>query len=182
MKDSARRLVDGAMMAALAASALSAGGCARSDKTTDVAQDSILVKDADVAEHKTDTAGAATAALVRERGATPEAPALTSGAPVTRPADVSGSSAGTLQPPRRVNPSPVLPSREPTPIRRTDIVPAAPIPAQPTTTPPVPQPVTQPVSPQTPPVTQPAVPVTPPAQPIPASKKDSSRDSLSVRR
>lgn len=170
MKDSAKRLADGVIAVALVA--LCAGGCARKDKGADVAQDSILVKDADLAEHKTDTAGAATAALVKERGATPQPPTLTSGAPVTTTSDVAGSG-GRLQPPKRVNPSPVLPSRQstqtsaPTPPPVRDAVPSSPI-----TPPPVMQPAV-------PPSSQPAQPI--PAQPIPAPKRDSSkRDSISV--
>lgn len=175
MKDSMplRKLVDGAIVLALVGSALSAGACARRDKTPDVAQDSILVKDADVVEHKTDTAGAATAALVRERGAIAETPTLTSGARVSRSSDVTVAPGGTLRPPRRVNPSPVLPAREPTPLTRTDPLPTSPLPTQPATPP---TPVTQSVSPQPRPVTQ------PPAQPLPTPKKDSSPDSLSVTR
>lgn len=174
MKDSARRLVDGAVIVALAAGGLTIVACGRSDKTADVAQDSMLVKDADVAPEKTDTAGAATAALVRARGATPGMPALTNGAPVRRSADLprvpaSGvpTTSGGLQPPKRVNPSPVLPARESTAGRPTDPVTTSPL-SPPRVIPP--QPPTQPVSPQPQPVRQPS--------PIP--KKDSSRDSLSA--
>jgi hypothetical protein len=171
MKHTANGLLDGAFALALAVVTLSAGACGRQDKTSDVAQDSILVKDADIAEHKSDTAAAATAALVRERGALPQAPTLTNGAPVDRSS--GGTSSGTLQPPRRVNPSPVLPPRESAPIQRAAPLPTSPLTPQPATPP---TPVTQPVSPQPPPVTQ------PPAQPSPAPKKDSSRDSVSVSR
>jgi hypothetical protein len=62
------------------AALLLAAGCAKSGKTADVAQDSILVKDAGIGGNKTDTANS-------NRG---------------------------LQPPKRVNPTPVLPGREST--------------------------------------------------------------------
>jgi hypothetical protein len=171
MKDSARRVFETGLVLALAATLLSVAACGRSSKASDVAQDSILVKDADV-EHKTDTAGAATAALVRERGATPAQPTLTAGAPVQRsantittaPTTTTGAiSTGTLQPPRRVNPSPVLPPRESTSTRRD--TPTTPLSPQPVTTP---RATVQPVSPQPPPVIQPS----------PVPKKDSSGDTL----
>lgn len=181
MKDSARRVFETGLVLALAATLLSVAACGRSSKASDVAQDSILVKDADIAGHKTDTAGAATAALVRERGATPAQPTLTAGAPVQRsantvtsvPTTTSGAaSAGTLQPPRRVYPSPVLPPRDSTYTRRD--TPVTPPPSlQPVTTPPVttPRATVQPVSPQPPPV----------IQPTPAPKKDSSGDTTVIR-
>lgn len=148
---------------------LLAAGCAKSDKTADVAQDSILVKDADIEGNKTDTAGAATAALVRARGSAANAPVLTSGAPVKRAPDaVSTTVPGGLQPPKRVNPTPVLPGRESTATPRTPPASGTQLSPQPTTPP---TPVTQPVSPQPPPVTQPS----------PTPKKDSTkRDTLSL--
>src|SRR5437762_13935270 len=102
------------------AALLLAAGCARSEKAADVAQDSILVKDADVGGKKTDTAGAATAALVRARGSAANVPVLTTGAPVKRAPDVSGANSNSvLQPPKRVNPTPVLPGRESTSTQRS---------------------------------------------------------------
>lgn len=176
MKDSAR-ILSQALRLATAATMVGAIACAKSNKSSDVAQDSILVKDADVAGNKTDTAGAATAALVREKGATAQPPALTTGAPVNRSTDVAPAVPGTvapqrnrtstaqpvLQPPKKVYPSPVLPPREST----TATPPSSVI------SPTSPQPVTQPVSPSPPPVTQP----TPPSP-----KKDSSAASVGALR
>ena len=170
MKDSVRILGKTFRLGAVAAIIVSAG-CGRSNKAADVAQDSILVKDADVSGNKTDTAGAATAALVREKGAAAQPPTLTTGAPVTRSSDVAPavpttsaptSRTSTPQPPKKVYPSPVLPPRESTTSTPRSSVISSPI---------SPMPVTQPVSPPPPPVTQP----TPPTP-----KKDSSTDSLSV--
>ena len=97
------------------AALLLAAGCAKADRAADIAQDSILVKDADIGGNKTDTAGAATAALVRARGSAVDIPVLTIGAPVKRAPDVSGAKSNRgLQPPKRVNPTPVLPGREST--------------------------------------------------------------------
>ncbi|MDQ6717442.1 MAG: hypothetical protein M3Z17_03720 [Gemmatimonadota bacterium] len=160
MKDSARRLFDVGVAAALTSAVLAMAGCGRTNKTADVAQDSILVKDANVAEHKVDTAAAAST-LVRDRGSAAAIPALTSGAPVKRaPASAATEvSRGTLQPPARVNPTPVLPGRD------TGAVTLPPPRIDPMVAPPVqrPPPVTQPVSPSPPAVLQ------PPATP----KKDS---------
>ncbi len=113
MKDSARRLFDVGVAVALTTAVLAMAGCGRTNKTADVAQDSILVKDADVAEHKTNTPPAA-ATLVRDRGSAADVPSLTSGAAVKRAPSsaATGSSRGGLQPPARVNPSPVLPGRD----------------------------------------------------------------------
>jgi hypothetical protein len=132
-----------------------AAACAKSNKSSDVAQDSILVKDAG---DKTDTAGAATAALVREKGATAQPPALTTGAPVNRTTDVAPAvpttaapqrnRASVPPPPKKVYPSPVLPPRESTTATpRSSVI-----------SPTSPPPVTQPVSPSPPPVTQPTPP------------------------
>jgi hypothetical protein len=175
MKDSVR-ILSRTMRVAIAAAMIATAACAKSNKPADVAQDSILVKDADVAGNKTDTAGAATAALVRERGSGAQLPALTNGAPVTRSSDggpaVPPTSATrttrastaqpTLQPPKKVYPSPVLPPRE-----STVTTPRGSVISTPTS----PPPVSQPVSPQPPPVSQPIP---------PAPKKDSSADSLSA--
>ena len=175
MKDSAGRMGKSLGVAGVAV-ILAVAACSKSNKANDVAQDSILVKDADVAEHKTDTAGAATAALVRERGASgAQLPALTTGAPVTRAPDVATPPPTTqLTPPRRVNPSPVLPPREPRSGAGTDSVTHTQTAPRPTVQTP---PVTQPVSPSPPPVPPPL------SQPIPpAPKKDTSTDSLRVSR
>jgi hypothetical protein len=153
------------------AALLLAAGCAKSDKAADVAQDSILVKDADIGGNKTDTAGAATAALVRASGSAANAPVLTTGAPVKGAPDVGGATSnGVLRPPKRVNPTPVLPGRESTVTPRS-----TPITGMQLNPPPVPPPtpVTQPVSPPPPPVTQPSA----------TPKKDSTKgDTLSLSR
>src|SRR2546423_5381676 len=150
------------------AALLLAAGCAKSDKTADVKQDSILVKDADIGGNKTDAAGAAAAALLKARGSAANAPVLTTGAPVKRAPEVARpTSSGGLQPPKRVNPTPVLPGRESTVTPRSTPITGAPLTPQPITPP---TPVTQPVSPQPPPVTQPS----------PTPKKDSTKgDTLS---
>ncbi|MBA3646622.1 MAG: hypothetical protein H0W63_10655 [Gemmatimonadaceae bacterium] len=176
MKDSAVTFSKSLRVTSLAA-LVSAGACSKSNKAHEVAQDSILVKDADVAGQKTDTAGAATAALMRERGASgAQRPALTNGAQVTRTTDgappvgsTPTSSQPRVLPPRRVNPSPVLPPREPSG-NPMEPVSASPTTPQPTIQPP---PVAQPIPPSPPPVSQP----TPPTP-----KRDSSKDSLTVRR
>jgi hypothetical protein len=166
MKDSAGIFSRGFRVAALAA-LMTASACAKAKKTTDVAQDSILVKDADVSGNKTDTAGAATAALVRERGSAAELPALTSGAPVTKSTGVaptipattvapptsrtarSTTVQPTMEPPKKVYPSPVLPPRESTSSMQHGSV---------ITSPTSPPPVAQPISPSPRPVTQPTPP------------------------
>jgi hypothetical protein len=115
MKDNAGRIIDVGTVLALFAVFLAAAGCSKSDKAADVAQDSILVKDADIGDNKTDTAGAATAALLRAHGSAADEPVLTTGAPVKRAPAVGGpASSGGLKPPKRVNPTPVLPGREST--------------------------------------------------------------------
>ena len=184
MKDSSGIFRQAVRLGAIAL-VFAGAACAKSNKPADVAQDSILVKDADVAGNKSDTAAAATAALVRERGSAAELPALTSGAPVTRPSDVapppsamnatppapisrSTSSAARppMAPPRKVYPSPVMPPRE-----STSTTPQASVISSPTSPPPVtqPPPVSQPVAPQPPPV----------SQPTPPTPKKDSTDSLS---
>lgn len=170
MKDSARGVLEIGVALALAAAVLSIAGCGRSNRTADVAQDSILVKDADVSGRKVDTV-AAGRTLVRDRGSVADVPALTTGAPVKRaPASVvAGSAGGQLQPPKKVYPSPVLPGRDATP----ESLPPARI--DPLVDPTAQQPVQvrQPVSPQPPRVIQPQPP-TPP-------KTDSSSDTLILR-
>lgn len=168
MKDSARRILDTGVALALAAGVLTTAGCAREKKAEDVAQDSILVKDADMSARKADTTVPGTT-LVRDRGSVPQTPVLTTGAPVKRSPDVKAS--GGLQPPKRVNPTPVLPGRDSFVERR---VPQRPI-GDPIVDPSVPPPVTQPIIRQ-PPVPQPQ-PVT---QPTLKPKRDSSTDSLSA--
>lgn len=190
MKDSAGKFTRRLRLAAAAAMAVTAA-CAKSNKPADVAQDSILVKDADVSANKTDTAGAATAALVRERGSGAQLPTLTSGAPVTRSSDLAPAmpATGTLPPasrtpvqptmppPKRLHPSPVLPPRESTSTTPPGSVITSPASPQQVTQPP---PVAQPISPAPRPVTQPATPpVTQPATPPPPPKKDST-DSLTA--
>ena len=86
---------------------------AKSEKAADVAQDSILVKDADVGGNKTDTAGAATAALMRARGSAANAPVLTTGAPVKRAPDVAFELPARLRP-RQSPQSPAVKVRVPT--------------------------------------------------------------------
>ena len=128
MKDSAE-ILSRAVRVATVAAMIATAACGKSNKAADVAQDSILVNDANVPGNKTDTAGAATAALVRERGSSAQLPALTNGAPVARspnvapPVQAAGAtsrtrrtttSQPTLQPPEKVYPSPVLPPREST--------------------------------------------------------------------
>jgi len=111
--------------------AILAAGCGRASKTADVAQDSLLIKNADVRTHRMDTTVAAPGTLVRDRGSAADAPSLTAGAPVKRAPDVrtSGSPAmqsaspqPKMQPPAGVNPTPVLPGRvlEPSPTPNTD--------------------------------------------------------------
>lgn len=170
MKDNARGILEIGVAVALAAAVLSVAGCGRSNKTADIAQDSILVKDADLSGHKVDTAAAATT-LVRDRGSVADLPALTTGAPVKRATAsvAAGSAGGPLQPPKKVYPSPVLPGRNPTP----ESLPPARIDPLIAPTAVQPAPATQPASPRPPRVIQPQPP-TPP-------KTDSSSDSLRLR-
>jgi hypothetical protein len=167
MKDSVRILRTLVVGLLLAVAAFAAAACAKSSKAKDVAQDSILVKDAGIAEHKTDTtSGPAT--LVRDRGSAADRPTLTSGAPVKRsPATNAGASQTGLQPPVRVNPTPVLPSRESTSAPQRTPTPNPTLVPQPAMTP---SPVIQPASPKPPVVIQPS----------PVPKRDSSTDSLRV--
>jgi hypothetical protein len=114
MKDSARTRIDVGAAVVVVTAMLSIAACGKQNKASDVAQDSILVKDADIAEHKSDTTAAVTT-LVRDRGSVADAPTLTNGAPVKRARSVdAGPSRSGLQPPTKVNPSPVLPAREST--------------------------------------------------------------------
>jgi hypothetical protein len=174
MKDSARRLDILRAVLALTSAAVGVTGCGRTNKTADVAQDSILVKDADLSAHRSDTA-ATTTTLVRDRGSMADLPTLTTGAPVKRSSVTNaGVSETGLQPPTRVNPTPVLPARDSTSAEQRTPTPNPPVTTQPTLTPP---PVTQPASPKPPVVIQPSpTPITPSTP-----KKDSARDSLRVR-
>ncbi len=114
MKDSLEKVRDVGVALALAAAVLAVASCAKSNKSENVAQDSILVKGADPGQQKSDST-ATTTTLVRNRGSAAELPVLTNGAAVKRPRSVEpGTTRPTLQPPTRVNPSPVLPGREST--------------------------------------------------------------------
>lgn len=112
MKDSARRLFDVGVAIALATAVLATASCGRKDKATDIAQDSILVRDADLTAPRTDTSSIPPATLVRERGSAADVPVLTRGAPVKRAPTVTTGANSGLRPPTRVNPSPVLPGRD----------------------------------------------------------------------
>lgn len=99
----------------LAAVLLSGYGCRRSDKTADVAQDSILVRDADTAQKRTGP-GDTLPTLVKQ-GRTVTTPSLTNGAPPLPPGITPATPVRTnprMPPPRRPTPPLILRGREST--------------------------------------------------------------------
>jgi len=169
MKDSVRQFRDIGFVFASAATFALLAGCRRSDKTADVAQDSILVRDADTTLPRP-TVRDTMSTLVRDRGAVSATPSLTNGARVKRaPAQMQppaapvydpGIPAPQMPPPKKVNPPLVLPST------RTP----APPPPPPPTSPPAPTTAPQPV----------VVPASPPPAPKPPT--DSGKDTIKVAR
>jgi hypothetical protein len=109
MKDSVRKLLAVGPCVPLLAAALLAVGCRRSDKTPDVAQDSLLVT-ADTVQTVARPKDTTATGHARERGATtgitqmhPSSKPMTSNMPKPR-----------MQPPRKITPPLVLPGRDST--------------------------------------------------------------------
>jgi len=100
MKDSVRKLLDVGPCVALLAAALLAVGCRHSDKSTDIAQDSLLVRAADTAQTKT------TAPDKSPSGITQMHPSPTP--------TMSNMPKPRMQPPRKITPPLVLPGRDST--------------------------------------------------------------------
>lgn len=174
MKDSGREYSSLGAKLAFAAVLLTAA-CGRSQKTADIAQDSLLVKDMDLAGRATDTTTPA-ATLVRDRGSVADAPSLTTGARVRRSPQLQPPESPTFEgraglpkmpPPTQVNPTPVLPGRESTSTPRAPLS-GGQLSPQPTLPP---APVTQPASPRPARVIQPS----------PVPRKDSAPDTLPAR-
>jgi len=105
MKDSVRESLYVGPIVALLAAALLAAGCRRSDKTADLAQDSLLMAADTVqaAPVKKDTAATARGAPGGVTQMHPSSKPMTSGVPQPK-----------MQPPRKINPPVVLPGRDST--------------------------------------------------------------------
>lgn len=148
MKNSAHSLRN-MIVAAFALCGLSGvTACRRTDKPVDVAQDSILVRDADTAQKATSPSDTLPT-VVKQRGTA--APTLTPGSPGTSPSGITPAAPRTppitnprMPPPSRPHPPVILPGRDSTVTRTGSTAIALPPPPPPPAPPPPPPPAKPP--------------------------------------